>query len=82
MTSSTLDGTTVYVYGTGVVALSACAPAAMPPGEVAAAANRQQPTGISSPWRVSGEPRFAGGQPNPCPCDQQPAARLHYLLEC
>jgi hypothetical protein len=72
----------VYVYALGLVSCSACAPASMTPEEVAAAVNELEPTGISSPWTVSEDPEFATGQPNPAPCDQEPEARKHYLMDC
>ena len=75
-------GSEVYIYAHGLVACSACAPLAMTPEEIAAAVNAGNPTGISSPWRVSGEPEFAQGQPNPAPCDQEPDVRRHWLMEC
>lgn len=40
------------------------------------------PTGISSKWSISKDKTFHSGEPNPCPCDQHPDKRLHYLLTC
>jgi hypothetical protein len=53
----------------------------MSPQEVADAVNVTDPTGISSPWKVSAEPAFQSGEPNPCLCDQHPVTRRHYLME-
>lgn len=71
----------VEVYTFGLVAASVCAPSELPRDEVLAGANAAHPTGLSWGWKFSDEPTFAGGQPNPCQCDQNPD-RLHYLLEC
>jgi hypothetical protein len=72
----------VAVYASGLVHLSACAPASMSAGEVTAAVNTSNPTGISSRWRIDPEGIFADGQANPCQCDQMPDERTHYLLAC
>lgn len=71
----------VLVYRTGLTACSVCAPVTMSPQEVADAVNVTDPTGISSPWKVSAEPAFQSGEPNPCLCDQHPVTRRHYLME-
>ena len=71
----------VYVYTSGLVSCSACAPADMPIDEVAREVNLQNPTGISSRWQAATEP-FADGTPNPCPCNQHPVERVHYLFNC
>lgn len=72
----------VIVYSIGLVACSACAPADMTAEEVVAEVNRVVlPTGIESPWSVSADPAFKGGEPNPGPCDRQ-EGRRHWLLEC
>lgn len=72
----------VAVYSLGLVSCSVCAPREMTRDEVEAAVNVAEPTGISSEWRVSDEPTFSGGQPNPCPCEQQPESHVHYLMHC
>lgn len=72
----------VRVYACGLMLCSACAPAGMTPEQVAAAVNQEHPTGISSRWKVSSDPEFASGGPNPGPCDQEPDARRHWLMEC
>ena len=35
--------------------------------------------GISTGWVLS-DKGFAGGEPNPSPCDQQPETHKHYLF--
>lgn len=42
--------------------------------------NRAHPTGVGG-WRLSDASTFSDGQPNPCPCADDPA-RSHYLFEC
>lgn len=73
----------VHAYAVGIVSLSACAPAGMPPGQVEAEVNAQDPTGLDGcPWRLAGdEKKFADGKPNPGPCEQEPG-RMHYLFHC
>lgn len=72
----------VEVYHVGLVCLSACAPKDMPIEEVESLINVQHPTGIASAWRKSKDPTFKAGEPNPCPCNDHPDGRVHYLLEC
>ena len=62
------------VYAMGLLACSACVPADMDADQVVAFVNAVHPTGISSPWKASGELM-------PCPCNDDPARR-HWLLEC
>lgn len=71
----------ITVYNIGVCYASVCAPKDMLPQAVADEVNAQHPTDIQTPWRVSEDPHFAGGQPNPCVCEADPE-RLHYLLNC
>lgn len=72
---------TVNVYALGIVCASVCAPEHLDAEQVADALNRQEPTGISSRWRVSDDPQFRSGQTNPCPCEQD-SSRRHWLLSC
>lgn len=82
MTEVTLEAQRIYCIGSpGIVAVSVCAPKDTPREQIEEWVNGEHPTGISSPWAISGDD-FAEGQPNPCPCDQEPDARLHYLLNC
>lgn len=78
----TLESERIYcIAGPGICAVSVCAPKDTPRDEIEAWVNQESPTGISSPWAIS-EDDFASGESNPCPCDQQPEERLHYLLNC
>jgi hypothetical protein len=68
------------VYAIGPCAASVCT--TLPREAIAAHMNAVSPTGISSEWKVSGEPIFANGQPNGCSCnDGLPGAR-HWLMSC
>lgn len=71
----------VIIYYTGVIHISVCAPVGLPIEAVCDEANRQHPTGISSRWGRSERHAFVGGEPNPCPC-QDDARRQHWLLAC
>lgn len=72
----------VIIYSTGIVACSVCASNDLSPEQVEEEVNRISPTGISSNWRISEEETFKDGIPNPCPCEQNPETRKHYLLHC
>lgn len=72
----------IHVYAGGTLdVLSVCAPKEMPRERLVAAVNAGHPTGIESQWTVS-EEDFRGGEPNPCPCNDEPDDRLHYLMHC
>lgn len=70
----------VVVYSLGIVAASVCTDEE--PEEMLATVNAEYPTGISSEWQISDDPKFRGGESNPCPCEQNPKTHKHYLLEC
>lgn len=81
--SATLEDQRIYCIGSpGLVCVSVCAPKDTPTEDIEAWVNGECPTGISSAWAISDDAEFAAGQPNPCPCDQEPETRLHYLLNC
>ncbi len=71
----------VQVIGWGLVYLTVCAPEDTDTAVLEAEANRQYPTGISSPWAISDDEKFSGGQPNPCSCDRV-EGRRHSKLSC
>lgn len=71
----------VQVYALGLTACSVCAPAEMPVEEVTKLVNKQEPTGIDSPWQPDPAPAFRTGQSNPSPCERD-SGRLHYLFNC
>lgn len=71
----------VELYALGLICASACAPKDMDREAVERSVNSQHPTGIRSRWCVADEP-FRTGEPNPCPCNDHPEERLHWLLVC
>lgn len=73
--------TGAFVYTAGPCHASVCAPNTAPIDDVLDEANRQVPTGLDHGWMISLDKTFAGGEPNPCPCDRI-AGRVHRLLEC
>jgi hypothetical protein len=75
------DQTIYCIAGPGICAMSVCAPNDTPRETIERWANTFAPTGISSRWAIS-EDDFAAGQSNPCQCEREPDARLHYLLNC
>ena len=72
----------VICYGMGLVCLSVCADGNMTAKEVEEEANLLHPTGIHSRWSIAQEGKFADGTPMPCPCNQEPEERCHWLLHC
>jgi hypothetical protein len=69
------------VYSRGIVHCSVCVPAEWSPSRVEAEVNRDNPTGLDSPWTISTELMFKSGQSNPCPCETA-KGHLHYLMVC
>ena len=67
------------VYSDGIVHCSVCS--ALSPEETTAKLNAEHPTGITSRWEIADEP-FATGEPNPCPCKENPETHKHYLFVC
>jgi hypothetical protein len=75
------DTTDVFVYASGLIYCSACAPEDMPKEEVEKLVNLINPSGVSN-WTIAEEP-FADGKPNPSKCDKYSSEnRLHHLLSC
>ncbi len=70
---------TVNVYRNGIVHCSVCAPKDMEREEVERLTNFANPSGTSLGWKVSDEPTFSGGEPNPY--DAQDCGR-HWLMVC
>jgi hypothetical protein len=68
------------VLSWGLVYMTVCVEKSVTRETIEQKANFSQPTGVSSPWRIS-EENFRGGEPNPCPCPKL-GDRLHYLLNC
>jgi hypothetical protein len=71
-----------FIGSPGLVSRAVCAPAGMGREEIAAEVNARSPTGISSPWTVTGAEDltdYNGPYPAQCPDE---AGRRHYLLHC
>lgn len=71
----------VVVYASGLLCCSVCAPVGMSRAELEREVNRIHPCGTRKGWTISTDPTFASGQPNPCPCNDHPTERQHWLLE-
>jgi len=70
-----------HIYAKGLVCMSVCT-SLTDPKEIEERANKENPTGISSKWKISKDKKFVDGIPHPCPCDQNPKTHKHYLLNC
>lgn len=66
------------VYTEGICYSSVCS--SLPVDEVVARMKRRL-SGVG-PWTLSEAESFSEGEPNPCPCDQNPATHQHYLFVC
>lgn len=71
----------IEMYSRGLCYCSVCAAADVPIEDIEAYVNLELPTGIKSLWKLSDDPTFANGQPNPSPCERG-RGRKHYLLSC
>ena len=69
-----------YIYSKGIVHCSVCVPKGFSKEEIAAEVNRIYPSGVN-PWKVSDDPTFKNGEPNPNQCEQK-KEREHVLLVC
>lgn len=72
----------IIPYSVGLVAASVCADNKLTPAEVERLFNAAHPAGTVNGWKLSEDTHFHQGQPNPCPCDQFPETRTHYLFNC
>lgn len=72
----------VIPYAVGICKASVCADKKLKPKEVEKIFNVMNPAGTRHGWKLSKDRHFSGGEPNPCPCDQHPETRKHYLFEC
>ena len=71
----------IDLYNVGFVHISVCASEDTSVEEILRVANQAHPTGLGHGWMLDDSPTFAGGQPNPCPCDQR-RGHVHRLLVC
>ncbi len=67
------------IYASGIVYSSVCSSLGL---EATLARMQTIPTGLRSPWALSEDKAFRTGEPNPCPCENQPNTRMHYLFNC
>lgn len=72
----------LIIYSQGIIAMSVCVDKDLTTHEIEMLANSQSPTGIKSKWQISTDKTFHKGEPNPCPCEDHPETRKHYLLNC
>ena len=70
----------VWVYAHFLLCCSLCAPRGFTSEQIVAGAERQYPCGTTNGWAISNDAAFAGGEPMPCPCPDDPD-RQHWLLE-
>lgn len=71
----------IEVYAVGLCYMSVCVLKGIPIESIEAVANAEHPVGPEYRWRHS-KAKFNSGESNPCPCNEFPEQRLHYLLEC
>jgi hypothetical protein len=72
----------IIPYSVGLLTASVCADNNLTPEEVEKEFNRVSPSGTTAGWRISEDTHFREGATNPCPCDQNPTTRKHYLFNC
>lgn len=75
------DAGELHVYAVGLCNASLCCPAEWDASRVLKEINHQEPTGLDHGWAHTGC-KFRTGETNPCPCDQLPYTRKHWLVEC
>lgn len=71
---------TVSVYALGLTHASVCT--SLPDEQMLVTVDELCPTGLSHGWKISDDPAFADGKPNPCPCEHYPETHRHVLLVC
>ena len=76
---ASVSETDFLIYAEGLVSASVCS--SLPQEEVEKRMAAQM-CGTASGWVLSKAPTFRQGQPNPCPCERNPATHKHYLFEC
>ena len=76
--SQKTEGEDFTVYREGLFSASVCS--SLPQSEVLERM-AARPCGTTAGWMLSDNPTFSGGEPNPCPCDQNPATHRHYLFD-
>jgi hypothetical protein len=72
-------GQVFRVYSVGICCCSVCTNLSDSDAEVRV--NIEYPTGITTPWKISEDKTFSGGEPHPSPCPDDSSCR-HILFEC
>jgi len=67
-------------YAVGIISASVCT--SLPLEEAMKRLNEQEPLDGGLRWEKSTDKTFKSGQPNPCPCEQNPKTHKHYLFNC
>lgn len=67
------------VFGLGPLCASVCT--SLTPEEAELALNVECPTEVRTRWTLSEDKTFAGGEPMPCECPDNPGNK-HYLFNC
>lgn len=67
--------------------MSVCVDKNLTREQVEEEANKTSPSGTERGWKISEDTHFAKKTDkdpltNPCPCEQFPESRMHYLLDC
>lgn len=65
-------------YGVGLCYASVCT--RLTDEQAAERLNEEHPTGVT-PWKVSSDEKFSGGESNPCRCPDDDRNR-HILFDC
>jgi hypothetical protein len=71
----------INIYVSGLVHCSVCVPKHFTVEMIEEEVNLQNPTGISSKWKIDNSPKFSTGENNPCVCERD-QNRKHYLMVC
>ena len=72
---------TVRIYSNGIVHCSVCVPKDMSREAIEGAVNLQNPTGVSTKWKIDESGKFADGTLFPAQCEED-ATRFHWLMVC
>jgi len=67
-------------YSIGIVCASVCS--RLSKEDTKERMNRENPTGLEHGWDFCKDKTFKTGQPNPCPCEDEPETHKHYLFNC
>lgn len=76
---ATTDAPDFTAYAVGFIHASVCT--TLPTEKATERLNFEHPTGVT-PWQPSDDAEFAGGGPNPGPCDRYPDTHRHVLFSC